>query len=274
MKIIVVFLVVFFIVYLLLFRPKTIKAKGLAGETNLVALVETELQKGLYGHVLRNVYVPRDDGSTSEIDIVLISVKGIFVIESKNFAGYIFGNENSRNWTVSLYAGKNWMGRKTTEKHSFYNPVWQNKTHIKALKNCIKTTAPIYSIVVFSNRGELQDVTFDRTKVRVLTADQFKAYLREVKNECPDTLTEDEVDNIAEKIIQFAGADSSVKRSHIENIKKKTASPTICPWCGGELILRTAKKGQHVGRQFYGCSNYPTCKYTRSISRNESKDRI
>lgn len=267
MKIIVGILVVLFVVYLIFLRPKTIKEKGVAGETKLVAFIKAELQRGLYGHVFRNVYVPREDGSTSEIDIVLISVKGIFVIESKNYAGYIFGNENSRNWMVSLYSGKNWMGSKTTEKHSFYNPIWQNKTHIKALRKCIKTTAPFYSIIVFSNRGELKNVTFDKAKVKIFAADQFKAYLREVNNEYPDMLSTDEVDSIAENVIQYVGADSSVKQSHIENIRNKAESPTICPWCGGKLVVRTAKKGQDVGKQFYGCSNYPKCKYTRSINK-------
>lgn len=39
----------------------------------------------------------------------------------------------------------------------------------------------------------------------------------------------------------------------------------VCPSCGGELVLRTAKKGSNAGSQFYGCSNYPNCKYTRNI---------
>ena len=101
MEIIVIILVILFIVYLLLSRPESLEEKGLSGETNVAAVVGAELQKGLYGHVFRSVYVPRDDGRTSEIDVILICVKGIFVIESKNFAGYVFGNENNRNWTLS-----------------------------------------------------------------------------------------------------------------------------------------------------------------------------
>lgn len=265
MEIIVIILVILFIVYLLFSRPESIEEKGLSGETNVVAVVGAALQKGLYGHVFRNVYVPRDDGSTSEIDVILICVKGIFVIESKNFAGYIFGNENNRNWTVSLYAGKSWTGRKKTEKHSFYNPIWQNKTHIKSLRKYIKATAPIYSFVVFSNRGELKSVTYDGTKVKIFTVDQFRAYMRAIRNEYPDVLSADEVDSIAEKVLPLAGVDPSVKQSHLDNIRNKEMAPETCPWCGGKLVIRTAKKGQNAGKQFYGCSNYPKCKYTRNI---------
>ena len=117
------------------------ESKGTYGEATVAAAASAEVHRGLYGRVLRNVYVPRDDGSTSELDVVLICVKGIFVFESKNYAGYIFGDEQNRKWTVSLYAGKNWIGAKTTEKHHFYNPIWQNKQTenrcLKLLQNAI-----------------------------------------------------------------------------------------------------------------------------------------
>ena len=57
---------------------------------------------GRHGKVLRNVYIPKDDGTTSEIDLLFITQKGIFVIESKNFFGWIFGSENQGYWTATL----------------------------------------------------------------------------------------------------------------------------------------------------------------------------
>ena len=39
----------------------------------------------------------------------------------------------------------------------------------------------------------------------------------------------------------------------------------ICPRCGNKLVLRTAKKGQNIGNQFYGCSGYPKCKYIKNL---------
>lgn len=76
---------------------------------------------GRKGKVLRNVYIPKDNNETSEIDVLFITQKGIFVIESKNYSGWIFGSENQYKWTMML---------PNKEKHSFYNPIKQNQTHI------------------------------------------------------------------------------------------------------------------------------------------------
>lgn len=240
------------------------ESKGIYGELTVAAAVSAEIQRGLYGRVLRNVFVPRDDGSTSELDVVLICVKGIFVFESKNYAGYIFGNEQNRNWTVSLYAGKNWIGAKTTEKHHFYNPIWQNKTHIKALRNLTNTSAPINSVIVFSNRGELKKVTYDTSKATIIKSNQLKHFMREVRTTYPDVLSTEGVDRLSELVSQYVGTDSTVKQAHIDSIRKKAIAQEVCPWCGGKLVIRTAAKGTNAGKQFYGCSNYPKCRYTRN----------
>lgn len=80
---------------------------------------------GRKGKILRNVYIPKDNGETSEIDVVYITQKGIFVIESKNFSGWIFGDDKSAYWTASLPNGK---------KNRFYSPVKQNETHMRWLE--------------------------------------------------------------------------------------------------------------------------------------------
>lgn len=262
-----ILLLIIIIVAVVLFSTKLAspESKGKAGENSVAGIASSVVSKGLYGHVLQNVYVPRNDGSTSEIDVVLISTKGIFVIESKNFAGYIFGNDKNKNWTVSLYAGKDWLGFKKTEKHQFYNPIWQNKAHINALRNMINVSAPYYSVIVFSSRGELKSVAYDLDKAVVLKTNQLKHYLSTVQNTNPNVLSESEVDSIAASISQYTAVDKEAKQAHLDNIRKKEA-PGICPWCGGNLIIRTAKKGSNPGRQFYGCSNYPKCKFTKNIN--------
>lgn len=76
-----------------------------------------------YQKVLRNIYVPYN-GKTSEIDVLLIHEKVIFVFESKNYSGWIFGGLENQQWTQCL---------PNKQKSRFYNPILQNKTHIKAL---------------------------------------------------------------------------------------------------------------------------------------------
>lgn len=61
---------------------------------------------GRKGKILRNIYVPKDNGETSEIDLVYITQKGIFVFESKNYSGWIFGDGKSMYWTASLPNGQ------------------------------------------------------------------------------------------------------------------------------------------------------------------------
>lgn len=104
-------------------------------ELNLVRLF------GRKGYVLRNIYVPKNNGETSEIDVVFITQKGIFVIESKNYSGWIFGDEKSAYWTAML---------PDKSKNRFYNPIKQNSTHIKWLGQYLQNSVPLFSVIVFS----------------------------------------------------------------------------------------------------------------------------
>lgn len=69
----------------------------------------------------------------------------IFVVESKNYSGWIFGNEKS-----------------------FYNPIMQNKTHIKWLKKQVGNNIPVYSVIAFSERCKLKDITVESKDVKVI----------------------------------------------------------------------------------------------------------
>lgn len=103
---------------------------------------------GCDGKMLRNVYIPKGDGGTSEIDVLYITQKGIFVLESKNYSGWIFGDDKSQFWTACLPNG---------EKYRFYNPVKQNQSHIRCLRNYLAPmNIPMFSIVVFSERCTLK----------------------------------------------------------------------------------------------------------------------
>lgn len=113
---------------------------------------------GRKGKTLRNVYIPKGDGETSEIDVMYITQKGIFVIESKNYSGWIFGREQDYKWTVS---------RKGKRKNQFYNPIKQNATHIKFLSQYLSNTVPLYSIIAFSERCELKTL-YDGGKSQIL----------------------------------------------------------------------------------------------------------
>lgn len=220
---------------------------------------------GRDGKLLQNVYIPKPDGTTTEIDLLYITVKGIFVIESKNYSGYIFGNDKSSKWTVTLYGGKDWIGRKKVEKHQFYNPIWQNQTHIKFLKQFLGEDIQMLSIIVFSERCELKSIEASRPNLYICQRDRLPHVMRVAWKEYPDVLNQEKIEEIYNKLSPLTNADEALKQQHIQNINNRFSSTDICPRCGGKLVLRKAKTGANAGKEFYGCSNYPKCRYIKNI---------
>lgn len=245
-------------------------------------LTERELKwvdlLGRHGKVLRNVYLPKDDGETSEIDVLYITQKGIFVFESKNYSGWIFGDEKSQYWTMSL---------PNKEKNRFYNPIKQNKTHMKWLKNYIGENIPLFSIIVFSERCELKKITVQSPDVKVIKRDKIYVTIREIWNNQVDCLCEDEINELHLKLEQLTHVGRKKKNEHVDHIKEKLEHQSQksdqeneipkmdvmendlakkhCPRCGSELVLRIAKQGENKGKQFYGCSSFPKCRYIEKI---------
>ncbi len=248
---------------------------------------------GRKGKILRNVYIPKEDGQTSEIDVLFITQKGIFVFESKNYSGWIFGDEKGLKWTVTL---------PNRQKHSFYNPILQNRTHLKWLGKYIGESIPLFSIIVFSERCELKKISVESPDVRVIKRDKTYVTVREIWEKAADVLPEEAIDELYEKLKNLTNVDKAAKTAHIENIEKRykkteTASvpaaeqPSgqsgtdpeeppdtkdeqkevssqenlLCPRCGKPLVLRTAKRGERAGMQFYGCSGFPACRFTRDL---------
>lgn len=228
-----------------------------------------------YAQKLCNIYVPYK-GRTSEIDVVMLHETGIYVFESKNYSGWIFGDEKSQYWTQCL-------NPKT--KNRFYNPILQNKTHIRALKEHLHLTeaqTPI-SYIVFSQRCEFKKVC-ERSEntIVVQRPDMLKSLRRKIKDR-PAIFTREQIDQMYDELLPLTDVTSEEKEKHIETIQeykesKKKISPALskpepepekpqekpatilCPKCGAPMILRTASKGANQGKQFYGCSNFPKCR--------------
>ena len=217
------------------------------------------------GKILKNLYIPCSEKETREVDLLCITSKGLLVVESKNYSGFIFGNEKNKNWVTTLYAGKDWLGKKETEKHHFYNPIWQNNGHIKALKQYLKKDIQMISIVVFSERCELKNIVVSSKDVFVCKRDELPEITQEIWDTYPDVLEKEQIDDIYDCLFYLTEQKKEVKKEHILNIEKRLNDTENCPICGGKLVLRTARKGQNIGHQFWGCSNFPKCKYTKSF---------
>lgn len=108
--------------------------------------------------IYTNLYLPQGETVTdTEVDLIFVHETWIYVIESKDYRGWIFGNENDVHWTQSFSR----RGR-----FQFYNPIRQNYSHIKSLEKLIpEYKSHIRWIVVFSNRSSLKKIYFSNSTV-------------------------------------------------------------------------------------------------------------
>ena len=158
--------------------------KGVLGETVINIAMWLKLEKDVY-HRLNNITLPLANGGSTQIDHVIVSVYGIFVIETKNYKGWIFGNEKQRQWTQVI------MGR----KYKFQNPLRQNYLHIKTLADLLELDLSYFhSMIAFIGECELK--TRDELPEHVLTSD-MASYVKKKQHEL---LSEDEVRDIVEQI--------------------------------------------------------------------------
>ncbi len=240
-------LVIFVGIFLVFTLFKT-QLKGSLGEkevSSILYLLDDSKYK-VFNDIVLNV-----GGKTTQIDHLIVSDFGLFVIETKNYKGWIFGSENSEYWTQALY----------NQKHRFYNPIRQNFGHIVALKNCLCEFHNIkyISIVVFLPRAEI--------KVNTTTAVTYTYGLLDVIRKHADVnLTEHEKDRIFRRISCMNSSITYDKALHIKSVnqtieyRERSIKERKCPQCGGDLILREGKFGK-----FLGCSTFPKCKFSRGV---------
>ena len=198
------------------------------------------------GRSFTNLYVPYR-GRTSEVDVLYLHETGIYVLESKNYSGWIFGSADQRQWTQCLQVGK---------KERFYSPILQNRSHIKALAGHLALPLEsFHSLVVFSERCELKDVPDDTDEFTILRRHHLVREVNRLAAKRPRVFDDAAFDAIAAKLEQLAKTEEKAAE-HIETVKG-IQDGTVCPYCGGQLVKRNGKYGE-----FTGCSNYPKCRFT------------
>lgn len=124
---------------LFLWITKTARGKGWYGEFKVKCVLKRTKPGERY--VINNLMLLSKDGRSSQIDHILINKNGVFVIETKNYSGRIYGKTDDQEWTQVLNYGKS--------KHKLYNPIKQNATHVRTVQEVIGTSAPVISAVVF-----------------------------------------------------------------------------------------------------------------------------
>jgi hypothetical protein len=207
---------------------------------------------GLWLSFDRKVYhnfhdvIVRSPNGTTQIDLLIVSPFGVFVIEEKDYSGWIFGSKDDAYWTQSLYG----------QSFSFQNPLFQNYRHTKCLAEYLHIDhSLLQSVVLFSRR-----CTFQTDLPSNVLQEGLASYISEFRKQI---IMDDDV-RIIVKLIESLKADPSLNdRDHLRSLRERYESTTKCPKCEGRLLERVAKKGVNVGERFLGCSGYPKCRYIK-----------
>ncbi|MCI8554779.1 MAG: NERD domain-containing protein [Clostridiales bacterium] len=169
------------------------------------------------GKFLFNLYLPKGEGQTTEVDILLIGPKGLFVLESKNYSGWIFGEEKQKYWRQIFPRGK---GRSHTEY--FYNPMRQNQTHIKSLKALLDPVIPIYSIIVFSDRCELKSVPMDSDEEFIVQRGELASLITALWDQSDSrAFHEDEINHLYVQLYPYTQVSAEVKEKHLTDVQHR-----------------------------------------------------
>lgn len=221
--------------------------KGWIGEAQGTLAKKVFLDSATYID-LNNVTFPVSNGTT-QIDHVIVSRYGVFVVEDKNMDGWIFGGEKSPQWTQSIFG----------KKYRFQNPLRQNYRHAKALSDFLDIPHDkFFSVVMFWGDCEF--------KTPVPPNVMAKGYITYIKSHTAVLFTDQEVRDIVAAIKEGMCPKSwATSRKHVSDLKERFSSNTECPKCGNELVIRTAKSGGNAGSQFYGCTKFPACRYVGKL---------
>lgn len=262
--------VVLTVVGLFLQLLNTPAAKGRRGENAVKSAFSRNPNSENY--VIHDVTLPSKKGTT-QIDHIFISKFGVFCIETKHMSGWIFGDPKQRSWTQVIYK----------KKTQFQNPLRQNYKHTETLRTLLNLPKDqVHSCIAFTGKATFKTPMPDN----VGSLRECMAYINRFKI---PVFSKGEVDYIYETI-QSGRLEQTqaTRRLHVQHLKQshhsKTlqntefrehpycpielndeSSPPICPKCGKNMILRKAKKGTSVGKQFWGCSAFPKCRYIKKF---------
>lgn len=270
--------------------------KGWCGERRVRRWLRQGLDRQHY-HDLHNITLQLEDGRTTQIDHVVVSRWGLFVLETKNFQGWIIGSEKQPTWNQSIYR----------HRSSFPNPLHQNWRHIKALQEILALPlSHLHSVIVFAGDSSFKTPM----PARVTQGRECVAYIRSF-----DTVlwSDEEVRNVLSMLqSRRLKASLATHQKHVTSLRQRhsgqapavirerkqayfsVAAPSPpadetlippalapaqlvsrlaqlpevqkkpCPECGDDLVRRSLA-GEH-GRNHYflRCARFPHCRFLQT----------
>ena len=196
------------------------------------------------------------EGYTSQMDLVIVGNKGVYVVEVKMYNdAKVYGDVKKSKWYYYNHG----------KKYEIYSPLKQNQNHVKYMRSFLKPFGeiPIFSIITmicedFKISGELDGSTVICNSLPAMEKGLYK-----IAGDRPQFFDDANKKEVFEYIKNNQHIGKEARREHKQNViaykndieEKKDSK--VCPYCKTELVLKNGKYGE-----FYGCANYPKCKYT------------
>lgn len=196
--------------------PNVAEVVGKEGEDDVSRAIYTACQYDKrYYRILRNVYIPKRNGELSEIDVLLLHETGVYVFESKNLSGSIYGDADKPHWL---------RYRKNGEKDFIPNPIKQNEGHINYLRDFLKQDRykfRVFSMIVFGLNAKLnaipEDTSFTTThEIFNLEMDLIKKFEAGMNFYSPEI-----IDSWSKILIPCTMLSEDQKRAHVERVTRK-----------------------------------------------------
>lgn len=235
MEIFILILIIIILAAILSLQKKGILSKRRAVEKELNSLPSDKYK------LLSNILI-KTKYTTFNIEYVLVSIYGIFVINIKDCKGEIVGSENDEYWINNI----------NNRTKFLKNPVIESNEYIEALMHKLEVSDSelFIPIIAFSNNCDLRA----SSTYRIVRVNQIKRAIQKnmkIRLSCYDMILF--VNKLRSKNNTIEKVEKDIK---LEIIKENKKDIDICPKCGADLISR---KGESSA--YKECSNYPECKY-------------
>lgn len=238
------------VLIVLLLVARLLRSRGKLGEYRVNTGLSSHLDKNVY-RLIANVTLPVGDGTT-QIDHLVVSRYGIFVIETKDMTGWIFGHPDHARWTQVIYG----------DRYRFQNPIRQNYKHVKAVRELLcLSRLQVIGVVAFVGNSEF------RTTMPSAVVQGVSELVDFIRSKRAIVFDEDELPRLIEEIQNSRlepGRRTNI--AHVQNVRRQMAErnqdPGACPLCGSVMVGRTNKS---TGERFLGCTRYPECKGTLPV---------
>jgi len=225
-----------------IFRPRI---KGWLGEVKTQISQKVFLDSKVYSTFTN--FIIKDESGSTQIDHITVSKYGIFVVETKDWTGWIYGNERAEKWTQNIFGNKKQL----------QNPLRQNYRHTMSLSKYLNIAHEKVKPIVMV----WGDCEFKTKMPANVIRGGIKGDTDYINSFSKVIFTDEEVIDICNKIKSGKSEMNLLSGwRHVQSLKQQHNSKNVCPKCGGRLVERNGKQGL-----FIGCDKFPKCRYTETL---------